>query len=129
MHANARRLGIMYMIWNRRIWSSYKASSGWRKYSGSNPHTDPGQVPRRQGPLGAGLRHRQQGWSQPPAQRGRKKPSSARPPRRLPPPPQLFYRGSSRGVRVGLPLGCSFLGGLVLVGLIFFFFVAIFPAL
>ena len=39
-HANARRLGIMYMVWNRKIWGSYKASQGWRKYSGSNPHTD-----------------------------------------------------------------------------------------
>ena len=39
-HANARRLGIMYIIWNRHIWGSYAASSGWRDYSGSNPHTD-----------------------------------------------------------------------------------------
>jgi hypothetical protein len=39
-HANARRLGIMYLIWNHRIWSSSRASEGWRSYSGSNPHTD-----------------------------------------------------------------------------------------
>jgi hypothetical protein len=42
-HANARRLGIMYLIWNRRIWGSYRAASdgdGWRPYTGSNPHTD-----------------------------------------------------------------------------------------
>jgi len=39
-HANARRLGIMYMVWNRKIWGSYKASQGWRKYTGSHPHTD-----------------------------------------------------------------------------------------
>jgi hypothetical protein len=39
-HANARRLGIMYMIWNRHIWGSYRASEGWRPYTGSNPHTD-----------------------------------------------------------------------------------------
>jgi hypothetical protein len=38
--AMARRLGIQYMIWNRRIWGSYAASSGWRRYTGSNPHTD-----------------------------------------------------------------------------------------
>jgi hypothetical protein len=37
---NARRLGVMYVIWNQQIWSSYYASSGWRPYSGSNPHTD-----------------------------------------------------------------------------------------
>ncbi|MEU8222490.1 hypothetical protein [Kribbella sp. NPDC048915] len=39
-HANARRLGIMYMIWNRQIWKSYQASSGWQPYTGNNPHTD-----------------------------------------------------------------------------------------
>ncbi|HEX6878474.1 MAG TPA: hypothetical protein VF165_22645, partial [Nocardioidaceae bacterium] len=39
-YAMARRLGIQYMIWNRRIWGSYAAGSGWRKYTGSNPHTD-----------------------------------------------------------------------------------------
>jgi hypothetical protein len=38
--ALARRMGIMYMIWNRKIWSSYAASDGWRPYSGSSPHTD-----------------------------------------------------------------------------------------
>ena len=38
--AMARRLGIQYMIWNRRIWGAYAAGSGWRKYTGSNPHTD-----------------------------------------------------------------------------------------
>jgi len=39
-HAMARRLGIMYIIWNRKIWWSYRASSGWQNYTGSNPHTD-----------------------------------------------------------------------------------------
>ncbi|MDQ4007756.1 MAG: hypothetical protein M3211_06665 [Actinomycetota bacterium] len=39
-YANARRLGIQYMIWNRRIWGAYSASSGWRRYTGSSPHTD-----------------------------------------------------------------------------------------
>lgn len=38
--AMARRMGIMYMIWNGRIWGSYRASEGWRTYTGSNPHTD-----------------------------------------------------------------------------------------
>ena len=37
---NARRLGVMYIIWNRHIWASYRASEGWRTYTGSNPHTD-----------------------------------------------------------------------------------------
>ena len=39
-HANARRLGIMYMIWNRQIWSAARHSEGWRPYSGTSPHTD-----------------------------------------------------------------------------------------
>ena len=32
-YANARRLGVMYLIWNNRIWGSYRASDGWRPYS------------------------------------------------------------------------------------------------
>ena len=39
-HAMARRLGLMYMIWNRKIWKAYQASRGWQKYSGASPHTD-----------------------------------------------------------------------------------------
>lgn len=39
-YAMARRLGIQYVIWNHKIWGSYAAGSGWRKYSGANPHTD-----------------------------------------------------------------------------------------
>jgi hypothetical protein len=39
-HAIARRIGIMYVIWNRQIWKSYAASRGWQPYTGSNPHTD-----------------------------------------------------------------------------------------
>jgi peptidoglycan hydrolase-like protein with peptidoglycan-binding domain len=39
--ANARRLGIMYVIWNNRIWGSYAADAGWRAYSvcASHPET------------------------------------------------------------------------------------------
>jgi len=36
---HARRVGIMYMIWNRKIWKAYK-SGVWSSYTGSNPHTD-----------------------------------------------------------------------------------------
>ena len=39
-YAMARRLGVQYIIWNRRIWGAYAAGSGWRRYSGSNPHAD-----------------------------------------------------------------------------------------
>jgi hypothetical protein len=38
--ANARRLGIQYVIWNKRIWGSYNAAAGWRPYTGANKHTD-----------------------------------------------------------------------------------------
>jgi peptidoglycan hydrolase-like protein with peptidoglycan-binding domain len=36
--ANARRLGVMYVIWNGKIWSAYRASEGWRSYSGGEAH-------------------------------------------------------------------------------------------
>ncbi|MFE0020190.1 hypothetical protein [Amycolatopsis sp. NPDC059021] len=38
--AAARRFGIMYMIWDSRIWGSYAAEDGWRPYTGPNPHID-----------------------------------------------------------------------------------------
>ena len=37
--AMARRVGVMYMIWNKQIWKAYD-SRGWQPYSGPNPHTD-----------------------------------------------------------------------------------------
>ncbi len=37
---NARRFGIMYVIWNGRIWGAYRASEGWRAYVGASEHTD-----------------------------------------------------------------------------------------
>lgn len=39
-HALARRFGLMYVIWNRRIWKAYEPSAGWQAYNGDNPHTD-----------------------------------------------------------------------------------------
>ncbi len=39
-HAMARRLGIMYMVWNKQIWRSYRSPDTWSAYTGSNPHTD-----------------------------------------------------------------------------------------
>ncbi len=43
-HALARRLGIMYLIWNRQIWSAARQSEGWRSYgcdgSPSDCHTN-----------------------------------------------------------------------------------------
>jgi hypothetical protein len=31
-HALARRLGIMYIIWDARIWKAYQSGSGWQTY-------------------------------------------------------------------------------------------------
>lgn len=39
-HAMARRFGIMYIIWNRRVWNAYRPEAGWTAYSGYSPHTD-----------------------------------------------------------------------------------------
>ena len=36
--ANARRLGVMYVVWNRQIFGTY--TPGWRPYTGSSPHVD-----------------------------------------------------------------------------------------
>lgn len=36
--AMARRLGVMYVIYNHRMWRSYTGT--WERYSGSSPHTD-----------------------------------------------------------------------------------------
>ncbi len=33
-YANARRLGVMYVIWDNHIWGAYRASDGWRTYNG-----------------------------------------------------------------------------------------------
>ena len=38
--AMARRLGVMYVIWDGHIWSSTAADEGWRVYTGPSPHTD-----------------------------------------------------------------------------------------
>lgn len=39
--ANARRIGVMYIIWNGQIWGAYRASEGWRPYGdcASQPET------------------------------------------------------------------------------------------
>jgi hypothetical protein len=36
-YAMVRRLGIMYLIWNHRIWTA--SSHTWRPYTGADPHT------------------------------------------------------------------------------------------
>jgi hypothetical protein len=36
--AQRARLGVTYVIWDRRIWSDTRR--GWRSYSGPTPHTD-----------------------------------------------------------------------------------------
>lgn len=39
-YAMARRLGVMYIIWNRQMFRLYRPESGWTAYSGPSPHTD-----------------------------------------------------------------------------------------
>jgi hypothetical protein len=39
-HAMARRLGLMYVIWDGHIWSSFLADEGWRPYVGRSEHRD-----------------------------------------------------------------------------------------
>jgi hypothetical protein len=36
----ARRLGIMYIIWDHRIWTAQSGTEGWRRYTGRNQHVD-----------------------------------------------------------------------------------------
>lgn len=38
--AMARRLGVMYIIWNRQIWRAYNPEAGWQPYTGADPHTN-----------------------------------------------------------------------------------------
>ena len=38
--ANARRLGVQYIIWNRKTWKAYAPDRGWTAYTGASPHTD-----------------------------------------------------------------------------------------
>jgi hypothetical protein len=35
-----RRLGLMYVIWNKHIFKGYQAEKGWQPYSGESEHTD-----------------------------------------------------------------------------------------
>ena len=37
---NARRLGVMYVIWNQQIWSNTSSGATWKPYTGPSPHTD-----------------------------------------------------------------------------------------
>jgi peptidoglycan hydrolase-like protein with peptidoglycan-binding domain len=39
-YANARRLGVMYLIWNNKIWGSYRSAEGWRAYSNCASHPE-----------------------------------------------------------------------------------------
>jgi hypothetical protein len=39
-YANARRLGIMYIIWNNKIWGAYSVDRGWRPYSSCALHPE-----------------------------------------------------------------------------------------
>src|SRR5690606_8376059 len=41
MKSNAKRLGVMYLIWHRRIWSVARNSEGWRPYTRYGNTSDP----------------------------------------------------------------------------------------
>lgn len=43
---------LKYVIYDRRIWSKARASEGWRRYGGSNPHTGHAHVSVGVGPDG-----------------------------------------------------------------------------
>jgi peptidoglycan hydrolase-like protein with peptidoglycan-binding domain len=40
-YANARRLGVMYLIWDDHIWGAYRPGDGWRPYSTCAKHPEP----------------------------------------------------------------------------------------
>lgn len=58
MHRISRRIvavrppALKYVIWNKQIWSRARAGEGWRRYSGSNPHTKHMHVSVGRGPDG-----------------------------------------------------------------------------
>lgn len=58
MHRISRRIvavlppALKYVIWNRQIWSRARAGEGWRRYTGSNPHTRHMHVSVGRGPDG-----------------------------------------------------------------------------
>jgi putative cell wall-binding protein len=39
-YAMARRMGVMYIIWNQKMWRAYDTGRGWAPYNGVSPHTD-----------------------------------------------------------------------------------------
>ena len=39
-YANARRLGVMYVIWDDQIWGAYSTDRGWRPYSSCADHPE-----------------------------------------------------------------------------------------
>ncbi|MDQ2755156.1 MAG: hypothetical protein M3Y71_01100, partial [Actinomycetota bacterium] len=38
--AETRRLGVMYLIWNDKIWGAYRPGDGWRPYSSCASHPE-----------------------------------------------------------------------------------------
>lgn len=43
-YANARRLGVMYLIWNDKIWGAYRPGDGWRPYQSCGTAVRAGQA-------------------------------------------------------------------------------------
>lgn len=40
----ARQLGVMYVIWNKRIWNIQRNAEGWRPYTRYGPNASPSQM-------------------------------------------------------------------------------------
>src|SRR5215218_367955 len=38
-YSNARRLGVMYIIWNNKMWRAYNPSAGWSEYQNCSKRT------------------------------------------------------------------------------------------
>jgi peptidoglycan hydrolase-like protein with peptidoglycan-binding domain len=43
-YANARRLGVMYVIWDNHIWGAYRSREGWREYNGCTAKSKQGKA-------------------------------------------------------------------------------------
>jgi hypothetical protein len=41
-HAMARRMGVMYIIWNNKMWRAYDPGRGWAEYQGCSSKTSTG---------------------------------------------------------------------------------------
>lgn len=106
---------VTYVIWNHRIYSKARASEGWRKYTGTNPHTKHCHISIR-----SGSRNDTRAWAwsagaaspapsepdqpkpkpAPKGDGGAKPPTKPKPKGEGAPYPNVMLRVGSRGVNV-----------------------------